>query len=515
METKDILSLCSNLEEQKMQQIQDKAKRVAWVSRRQIQTKEKKVHTSKALNASLVDTKSSGIESGEQDTRNRSGNDAHADNADIRPIYDKESMAETEDQNGSLIKQLNKKTLENVDLKAQIQEKVFATTTLKNELIKLKGTSVDTKFAKPPVLGKPVLQPHINQAVVRQPTAFKSERPRISKALFASQFDVNNDLSKPVTTHYMPKLRESTVIKTHHVIVSRESGSLGDKIICDLDKTPDLSQRSFQNCPKCGNPVDGQYCQGCALLRRNIRKICLHIVLKMEFSKILLSHLMTIPTLLMLFKSHSLSNKTPEHNSCYDPNSFGFDQFQSSKYSVNHPIFNAQNDLFNFQNKLMEKLTSMCDMVGQYIQKKEEEKQIKEEQAAKVRYWKIPACYDDDDDDDYTIAITHKEPDNSLSMGDEHIDTVSVTKSDEFIKSSVENFVPIPSESEGEHACDVPACEDFTTFSNILFDADYDFYSSDDQSFYDEDLPKEIYSNPLFDEEFISMKIDPHHFNAE
>nr|GEZ28074.1 hypothetical protein [Tanacetum cinerariifolium] len=36
-----------------------------------------------------------------------------------------------------------------------------------------------------------------------------------------------------------------------------------------------------------------------------------------------------------------------------------------------------------------------------------------EEQAAKTRYWNIPACYDDDDDD-YTIAITPKEPDNSL-----------------------------------------------------------------------------------------------------
>nr|GFB74745.1 hypothetical protein [Tanacetum cinerariifolium] len=37
----------------------------------------------------------------------------------------------------------------------------------------------------------------------------------------------------------------------------------------------------------------------------------------------------------------------------------------------------------------------------------------------------------------------------------------------------------------------------------------------DDQLFYDEDIPKEIYSNPLFDEEIISMKIDLHHFNAE
>nr|GEU77529.1 reverse transcriptase domain-containing protein [Tanacetum cinerariifolium] len=38
---------------------------------------------------------------------------------------------------------------------------------------------------------------------------------------------------------------------------------------------------------------------------------------------------------------------------------------------------------------------------------------------------------------------------------------------------------------------------------------------SDNESFFDEDISKEIYSNPLFDEEIISMKIDPHHFNAE
>nr|GEZ75511.1 hypothetical protein [Tanacetum cinerariifolium] len=90
---------------------------------------------------------------------------------------------------------------------------------------------------------------------------------------------------------------------------------------------------------------------------------------------------------------------------------------------------------------------------------REEEKQIEEEQAAKVRYWKIPVFYDYDDDDDYTIAITPKEPDNSLSMRDEYLDTIHATKSNEFIKSSVENLVQNPSESEGEHECDVPACE--------------------------------------------------------
>nr|GFC81520.1 hypothetical protein [Tanacetum cinerariifolium] len=36
-----------------------------------------------------------------------------------------------------------------------------------------------------------------------------------------------------------------------------------------------------------------------------------------------------------------------------------------------------------------------------------------------------------------------------------------------------------------------------------------------DQSFFDEDFPKKIYSNPLFDEEIIPMKIDPHPLNVE
>ncbi|GKA15017.1 hypothetical protein Tco_0694764 [Tanacetum coccineum] len=61
----------------------------------------------------------------------------------------------------------------------------------------------------------------------------------------------------------------------------------------------------------------------------------------------------------------------------------------------------------------------------------------------------------------------------------------------------------------------MPVCDNFTTFSNPLFNADDDFSFSDDESFSDENVPKEIYSNPLFDEEIISTKIDPHHFNAE
>nr|GFA91867.1 hypothetical protein [Tanacetum cinerariifolium] len=102
---------------------------------------------------------------------------------------------------------------------------------------------------------------------------------------------------------------------------------------------------------------------------------------------------------------------------------------------------------------------------------------------------------------------------DSLSMGDEHLNIILATESDEFIKSCVENLVPNPSESEGENGCDVLAC--FTTFSNILFDAEYEFDSSDDQSLSDEDFLEKIFSNPLFEEEIISTMIDPHHYNDE
>nr|GEX92487.1 hypothetical protein [Tanacetum cinerariifolium] len=69
--------------------------------------------------------------------------------------------------------------------------------------------------------------------------------------------------------------------------------------------------------------------------------------------------------------------------------------------------------------------------------------------------------YDYDDDEDYTIAITPEEPVDSLIMEDEHLDTISATKSDEVIKSSVEDLVPIPSESEGipNNTCDMPFCD--------------------------------------------------------
>nr|GFA31816.1 hypothetical protein [Tanacetum cinerariifolium] len=90
-----------------------------------------------------------------------------------------------------------------------------------------------------------------------------------------------------------------------------------------------------------------------------------------------------------------------------------------------------------------------------------------------------------------------KEPNNSLSMGDEHLSTIPEMESHEVIKSSVEDLVPILNESEDTSGSDS---------ESVL--------PSDDESLSDEDVPKEnvkTYSNPLFefDDEYISSDINP------
>nr|GFC75571.1 hypothetical protein [Tanacetum cinerariifolium] len=113
----------------------------------------------------------------------------------------------------------------------------------------------------------------------------------------------------------------------------------------------------------------------------------------------------------------------------------------------------------------MTSFTSFCEMACQIFQKKQEEKQLEEEQAAKAQNWKLLVCYDDDDDEERSNSLedsiisglppcsaitpnepvlSTEEPNNSLSIDDEHLDTIPATKSDEVIKSSVENLIPIP-----------------------------------------------------------------------
>ncbi|GJU77204.1 hypothetical protein Tco_1274274 [Tanacetum coccineum] len=85
-----------------------------------------------------------------------------------KELYDsiKKTRIQTKNHNDSLIAQVNSKTDENADLKAQIQENVFVNVALKNELRKLKGN---------------------------------------------------------ITSHYLPKVQEYVLAKPHHVIAPGSS----------------------------------------------------------------------------------------------------------------------------------------------------------------------------------------------------------------------------------------------------------------------------------------------------
>ncbi|GJZ74872.1 hypothetical protein Tco_0639337 [Tanacetum coccineum] len=81
--------------------------------------------------------------------------------------------------------------------------------------------------------------------------------------------------------------------------------------------------------------------------------------------------------------------------------------------------------------------------------RKEEQAYEEEKYAAACRYMLFVTC---DDEDDY------------IPLGDliaRNSTTIPATESDEIIKSSVENLVPIPSEFEGisDDSCDMPICD--------------------------------------------------------
>nr|GEZ92187.1 hypothetical protein [Tanacetum cinerariifolium] len=98
------------------------------VNERQMQTIEEKIDTSKTLDASPVDIESSKIKSKEQDTSNRSGNDAHDDDEDIRPIYDEEPMAK-----------VNERQMQT------IEEKIDTSKTLDASSVDIESSKIESK----------------------------------------------------------------------------------------------------------------------------------------------------------------------------------------------------------------------------------------------------------------------------------------------------------------------------------------------------------------------------------
>nr|GEV41808.1 hypothetical protein [Tanacetum cinerariifolium] len=147
----------------------------------------------------------------------------------------------------------------------------------------------------------------------------------------------------------------------------------------------------------------------------------------------------------------------------------------------------------------------------------EDVRNIREELAEYINSpsWNYPAFYDDDEEHSVQYkeylenssnaiipVLPTEEPEYSLSMGYEHLNTTPKTKSDKIIKSGVEKLVPIPSECEvtfvNESECDVPVCEDSSTFdvlkdhSEILSDSSNNDISSDGNAFEDVDINRLI-----------------------
>ncbi|GJT23594.1 hypothetical protein Tco_0893531 [Tanacetum coccineum] len=117
-----------------------------------------------------------------------------------------------------------------------------------------------------------------------------------------------------------------------------------------------------------------------------------------------------------------------------------------------------QEDIQELMSKLLEDVRNINEELSEFINSPS---------------WNRPTFYDDEDE--YIViyrkpkAITPdlptEEPDNSLSMRDEHLNTIPETE-----KTSVENLVPIPSEFKGisEDICDVSSCDYFDAECGLI-----------------------------------------------
>ncbi|GJW65492.1 retrovirus-related pol polyprotein from transposon TNT 1-94 [Tanacetum coccineum] len=211
--------------------------------------------------------------------------------------------------------------------------------------------------------------------------------------------------------------------------------------------------------------------------------------------------------------SHATFQCQPMNQNLSNSNSFGFDQFQPPQYPVihhspqetNEEVLQAREDLMKAIYTFLRKFSRISfgetpkvlliawERFGEikhaftdkhYQQEDiqelmskllEDVRNINEELSEYINCpsWNRPTFYDDDDE--YTVIyrkpkeitpdLPIEEPDNSLSMGDEHLNTIPETE-----KTSVENLVPIPSEFKGisEDICDVPSCDHFDAECGLI-----------------------------------------------
>ncbi|GJW37640.1 hypothetical protein Tco_0060560, partial [Tanacetum coccineum] len=210
---------------------------------------------------------------------------------------------------------------------------------------------------------------------------------------------------------------------------------------------------------------------------------------------------------------HATFQCQPMNQNLSNSNSSGFDQFQPPQYPVIHhspqetseEVLQAREDLMKAIQTFLRKFSRIpfgeipkvlliawerfSEIKHAFTDKQYQQEDIQElmskllEDVRNINEelyefinspsWNRTTFYNDDDE--YTViyrkpkAITPdlpiEEPDNSLNMGDEHINTIPETE-----KSSVENLVPIPNEFKGisEDICDVPSCDYFDAECGLI-----------------------------------------------
>nr|GEY99153.1 hypothetical protein [Tanacetum cinerariifolium] len=254
---------------------------------------------------------------------------------------------------------------------------------------------------------------------------------------------------------------------------SCSKGNVEDKIL--VPKPP-------KNYARCGHPVDGLYCQGCTFLQKKLEEdLVTHFQGFQNTSESSddSTNVVNIPLEPFVVKQDHGSfvdkincclNKALDspHLHTFSPNQFhcfhykdalGDGEASQRCTCKRGPHKNSQCQPLNYYepNPSYDSNYSSFDQFG----------------------WNRPAIYNngDDDDVDYTNAITPvlstEEPDNSLNMRDEHLDTIPATKSDEVIKSSVEDLVPIPSEFKAKD------------HFGIVINSNDDYSSSNEDSLYE------------------------------
>ncbi|GJX83850.1 hypothetical protein Tco_0333331 [Tanacetum coccineum] len=322
-----------------------------------------------------------------------------------------------------------------------------------------------------------------------------------------------------------------------------------DKFVRDLNKTPDSSQLPPHNCPKCGNPVDGLYCRQCALLRKKLKEVWFTICDENEIFQDFLNtsessndntNIVNAPQEPFVFNQDpgKNSSQSPPHiyhhccygcgdsldgifcqrctcESCRNGAHYGYncsskvpiisnpvpcynqnvDEFPQTLPSFHLTCYSGDENSFTYDSKL--------NFVDDSPNPPPQPPTYSYEFCGNDAHYghdcppqNRPAfCNnDDDDDEEYTIAITPilptVEPDNSLNMRDEHLSTIPEKE-----ESSVEDLVPIPSESEGisDSMCDVPFCDNSTPLeaskdhSEIFLDSNDDYSLIGDDSLYSEE----------------------------